>query len=91
MTESDRPESGEEAERMMAILDGSAGFHYCDDVTMFLDCGDRGLRSGHQAKVTIPHAKATLTDTDPLHEPRPTSSTAARPPRAMAPSPGRSC
>jgi hypothetical protein len=74
MANSDRPEQGEWAERMMALFDGPVEFHDCDDVTMFLD-GDASqgeFVQVIQGKVDDPsRLKAMLADTDALHEARP--------------------
>ena len=74
MANSDRPEQGEWAERMMACFDGPVEFHDCDDVTLFLD-GDSAegeFVQVIQGKVDDPtRLKAMLADTDTLHEMRP--------------------
>lgn len=74
MANSDRPEQGEWAGRMMALMDGPVEFHDCDDVTLMLDGGsDRaGFVQVIRGKVDDPERlKAMLADTDALHEARP--------------------
>jgi hypothetical protein len=74
MANSERPEQGEWAGQMMALMDGPVEFHDCDDVTMMLDGGsDRaGFVQVIRGKVTEPdRLKALMSDTDMLHEARP--------------------
>lgn len=74
MANSERPEQGEWAERMMALMDGPVEFHDCDDVAMFLDGGsDRaGFVQVIRGKVDDPERlKAMLADVETLHKMRP--------------------
>ena len=74
MANSERPEQGEWAGQMMALMDGPVEFHDCDDVTLMLDGGsDRaGFVQVIRGKVTEPdRLKALMSDTDMLHEARP--------------------
>lgn len=71
---SERPEQGEWAERMMALMDGPVEFHDCDDVTLLLDGGSdqAGFVQIIRGKVEDPERlKAMLADTDTIHEMRP--------------------
>ena len=71
---SERPEQGEWAERMMALMDGPVEFHDCDDVTLMMDGGSdsAGFVQVIRGKVADPdRLKALMTDTDMLHEMRP--------------------
>jgi hypothetical protein len=74
MANSERPEQGAWAERMMALMDGPVEFHDCDDVTVFLDGGsdDAGFVQVIQGKVDDrDRVKAMLADTAMLREMRP--------------------
>jgi len=74
MANSDRPEQGVWAERFMALLDGPAEFHDCDDVTLMMDGGsdDAGFVQVIRGRVAEPdRLKALMTDTEMLHEARP--------------------
>ena len=74
MANSERPEQGEWAGQMMALMDGPVEFHDCDDVTLMFDGGsDRaGFVQVIRGKVTEPERlKALMSDTDMLHEARP--------------------
>lgn len=74
MANSARPEQGEWAERMAALIDGPIEFHDCDDVTMFLDGGSdqAGFVQIIRGRVDDPdRLKAMLADTTTLHEMRP--------------------
>ena len=74
MANSDRPEQGEWAERMTALMDGPLEFHDCDDVTLLFDGGSdqAGFVQVIRGKVDDPERlKAMLADTDTLHEMRP--------------------
>lgn len=74
MANSDRPEQGAWAERMMALMDGPMEFHDCDDVTLFLDsdADSAGFVQVIRGRVDDPERlKAMLADTDTLHEMRP--------------------
>lgn len=74
MANSARPEQGAWAERFLALMDGPAEFHDCDDVTMFLDGGsdDAGFVQIIRGKVADPsRLKAMLADTASLHDMRP--------------------
>ncbi len=74
MANSERPEQGEWAGQMMALMDGPVEFHDCDDVTLMFDGGsDRaGFVQVIRGKVTEPdRLKALMSDTDMLHEARP--------------------
>ena len=74
MANSARPEQGEWAERMMALMDGPVEFHDCDDVTLMMDGGSdsAGFVQVIQGKVAEPdRLKAMMTDTKMLHEMRP--------------------
>ena len=74
MANSERPEQGEWAGQMMALMDGPVEFHDCDDVTLMFDGGsDRaGFVQVIRGKVTEPdRLKTLMSDTDMLHEARP--------------------
>ena len=74
MANSQRPEQGAWAEKMMALMDGPVEFHDCDDVTLFLDGGsdDAGFVQIIRGRVEDPdRLKAMMADTDMLHEMRP--------------------
>ncbi|GAA4085336.1 hypothetical protein ACFFOS_18020 [Nocardioides kongjuensis] len=74
MANSARPEQSAWAERFMALMDGPAEFHDCDDVTLFLDGGsdDAGFVQIIRGKVDDPsRLKAMMADTETLHEMRP--------------------
>jgi hypothetical protein len=74
MANSERPEQGAWAEKLMALMDGPVEFHDCDDVTTFLDGGsdDAGFVQVIRGKVDDPTGiKAMLADTTMLHEMRP--------------------
>lgn len=69
-----RPEQGEWAQRMMALMDGPVEFHDCDDVTLMLAGGSdsAGFVQVIRGKAAEPERlKALMTDTDVLHEMRP--------------------
>lgn len=69
-----RPEQGEWAERMMALMEGQVEFHDCDDVTLMMDGGSdsAGFVQVIRGKVSEPERlKALMTDTEMLHEMRP--------------------
>ena len=71
---SERPEQGEWARRMSALLDGPVEYHDCDDVTLMLDGGsdDAGFVQVIRGKVDDPTAlKALMGNTEMLHEMRP--------------------
>ncbi len=71
---SERPEQGKWADRMMELMDGPVEFHDCDDVTMFLDGGSdqAGFVQIIRGKVDDPQRlKAMFADTDTIHEMRP--------------------
>lgn len=74
MANSARPEQGEWAEQMTALLDGPAEFHDTDDVTLMLDGGSdsAGFVQVIRGKVAEPaRLKALMTDTETLHQMRP--------------------
>ena len=74
MANSERPEQGEWAQRMMALMDGPVEFHDCDDVTLMLDGGSdsAGFVQVIRGRVAEPdRLKALMTDTEMLHEMRP--------------------
>ena len=74
MANSERPEQGEWAGRLMALMDGPVEFHDCDDVMLLLDGGsDRaGFVQVIRGKVEDPQRlKAMLADADTIHEMRP--------------------
>ncbi len=74
MANSERPEQGAWAEKMMSLMDGPVEFHDCDDVMLFMDGGsDRaGFVQVIEGKVDDPsRIKAMLADTTMLHEMRP--------------------
>ncbi|RHW23295.1 hypothetical protein D0Z08_30615 [Nocardioides immobilis] len=74
MANSERPEQGEWADRMMELMDGPVEFHDCDDVTMLLDGGSdqAGFVQIIRGKVDDPdRLKAMFADTDTIHEMRP--------------------
>jgi len=74
MRNSERPEQGEWAQRMTAVLDGPVEYHDCDDVTLMLDGGsdDAGFVQVIRGKVDDPQKlKSLMGDTDMLHELRP--------------------
>jgi hypothetical protein len=74
MRNSERPEQGEWAKRMTALLDGDVEYHDCDDVTLMLDGGsdDAGFVQVIRGKVDDPgKLKSLMGDTDMLHEMRP--------------------
>lgn len=69
-----RPEQGEWAERMMALMEGQVEFHDCDDVTVMMDGGSdsAGFVQVIRGQVSEPERlKALMTDTEMLHEMRP--------------------
>lgn len=71
---SERPEQGEWAKQMTALLDGPVEYHDCDDVTLMLDGGsdDAGFVQVIRGKVADPtKLKSLMGDTDMLHEMRP--------------------
>jgi hypothetical protein len=74
MRNSERPEQGEWAQRMTALLDGQVEYHDCEDVTLMLNGGsdDAGFVQVIRGKVDDPGKLKTLMgDTDMLHEMRP--------------------
>ena len=74
MANSERPEQGEFAERMGALMDGPVEFHDSDDVTLLLDGGsdDAGFVQVIRGKVDDPaRLKSILADADGLREMRP--------------------
>ena len=74
MRNSERPEQGEWAKKMTALLDGPVEYHDCDDVTLMLDGGsdDAGFVQIIRGKVEDPQKlKSLMVDTDMLHELRP--------------------
>jgi hypothetical protein len=74
MRNSERPEQGEWAKRMTALLEGPVEYHDCDDITLMLDGGsdDAGFVQVIRGKVADPSAlKALMGDTKMLHELRP--------------------
>jgi len=74
MRNSERPEQGEWAKRMTALLDGPVEFHDCDDVTLMLGGGsdDAGFVQVIRGKIDEPEKlKSLMGDTDMLHELRP--------------------
>lgn len=69
-----KPEQGEWAERMMALMEGPVEFHDCDDVTLLMDGGSdsAGFVQVIRGKVSEPERlKALMADTEMLHEMRP--------------------
>ena len=74
MANSERPEQGEWAEQLMALMDGPVEFHDCDDVTLMMDGGSdsAGFVQVIRGRVEDPESlKALMTDSDMLHELRP--------------------
>ncbi len=74
MANSERPEQGEFAERMGALMDGQVEFHDSDDVMLLLDGGsdDAGFVQVIRGKVDDPaRLKSILSNTDGLREARP--------------------
>jgi hypothetical protein len=74
MRNSERPEQGQWAGRMTALLDGPVEYHDCEDVTLMLDGGsdDAGFVQVIRGKVDDPQKlKSLMGDTDMLHELRP--------------------
>jgi hypothetical protein len=75
MANSQRPEQGEWARRMEALMDGPVEYHDCDDVTLMMGGGsdDAGFVQVIRGKVDDPQRlKAMLTqDTEQLHQQRP--------------------
>jgi hypothetical protein len=74
MANSERPEQGAWADRMMALMEGPVEFHDCDDVTLMMDGGSdsAGFVQVIRGKVAEPERlKALMTDTEMLHEMRP--------------------
>lgn len=75
MANSDRPEQGAWAERMMALFDGEVEFHDFDDVTVMMDGGsdEAGFVQVIEGKVDdVERLKRLSTmDTDELHRLRP--------------------
>ena len=74
MANSERPEQGEWAKKLIAVMDGPVEFHDCDDVTLMLDGGSNsaGFVQIIRGRVADPSGlKALLTDADMLHEVRP--------------------
>ncbi|TQL66414.1 hypothetical protein FB381_0269 [Nocardioides albertanoniae] len=74
MANSDRPEQGEWAAKMDAVMDGPMEFHDCDDVTLMMDGGsdDAGFVQIIRGRVDDPsRLKAMVADTTMLHEARP--------------------
>lgn len=69
-----RPEQGEWAERLNALMDGPLEFHDCDDVTLLMDGGSdqAGFVQVIRGRVDDPdRLKALLADATSLHEMRP--------------------
>jgi hypothetical protein len=74
MANSERPEVGEFARQMMALMDGPVQFHDCDDVTLMMDGGSdsAGFVQVIRGRVEDPLGfKALMADTEVLHELRP--------------------
>lgn len=74
MANSARPEQGEWAERMMALMEGPVDFHDSDDVTLMMDGGSdtAGFVQVIRGKLAEPERlKAIMTDTEMLREMRP--------------------
>lgn len=75
MENSNRPEQGEWAARLMQLMDGPMEFHDCDDVTLLMDGGsdDAGFVQIIRGRVDDPsRLKAMMTaDTTALHQMRP--------------------
>ena len=75
MANSDSPEQTAWAEQMMALMDGPAEFHDCDDVTLMMDGGsdEAGFVQVIRGKVDdVDRAKAMMAgDATTLHEMRP--------------------
>ncbi|MGZ4446332.1 MAG: hypothetical protein ACXVEC_06580 [Nocardioides sp.] len=71
---SERPEQGAWAEKMMALMDGPVEFHDCDDVTLMMDGGSdtAGFVQVIRGRVEDPsRLKAMMGNTDMLHAMRP--------------------
>lgn len=69
-----RPEQGEWAARMAALMDGPVEYHDCDDVTLMMDGGSdsAGFVQVIRGQVSDPsRLKELMADTDLLHELRP--------------------
>lgn len=74
MANSERPEQGDWAERMAALMDGPVEFHDCDDVTLFLDGGSDEAEFVQviRGRTDDPERlKAMLADSVTLHAARP--------------------
>jgi len=74
MANSERPETGEFAAKMGALMDGPPEFYDCDDVTTFLDGGsdDAGFVQVIAGHLDDPApARALASDTGDLREMRP--------------------
>ena len=74
MKNSERPEQGAWAERMMALMDGPVQFHDCGDVTTWLDGGsdDAGFVQVISGRIDDPAPiKAMANDTGDLRAMRP--------------------
>ena len=74
MRNSERPEQGEWAKKMTALLDGQVEYHDCDDVTLMLDGGsdDAGFVQVIRGKVDDPGKIKKLMGTgEQLREVRP--------------------
>lgn len=74
MANSQRPEQGEWASRLMELMDGPMEFHDCDDVTLLMDGGsdDAGFVQIIRGRVDDPsRLKAMMADTTTLHQMRP--------------------
>ena len=74
MQNSARPETGEFAEKMGAVMDGDVQFHDCDDVTTWLDGGSdkAGFVQVIRGRADDPAPlKALMSNTDDLKEMRP--------------------
>ena len=74
MANSERPEQGEWAGQMMALMDGPVEFHDCDDVTLMFDGGSdqAGFVQVIRGRIAEPERlKAMMSDTAMLHEVRP--------------------
>jgi hypothetical protein len=75
MANSQRPEQGEWAKQMEALMDGPVEYHDCDDVTLMLEGGSdqAGFVQVIRGKVDDPERLKSMltTDTDILHRERP--------------------
>lgn len=71
---SERPEQGEWAKKLLAVMDGPVEFHDCADVSLMLDGGSdsAGFVQVIRGRVADPSGlKSLLADADMLHEVRP--------------------